>query len=137
MEHAGPGLRVVAGLRTIEEILFLRRRFPQARLLLVDSDDRIRFERHIRRARDQDVKTYKDFVRQDKEQLEFGALLVASEIADVVVKNDGSIEAYTKKIDEIVAALDKPIAARPRGESPLSYRITQRGSLLLELLEQQ
>ena len=67
---------IVTGLRTPEELLYLKERFPEARVVLIDADPRIRFERHIRRARDQDIKTFAAFNEQDEIQKQFGALLI-------------------------------------------------------------
>jgi inosine/xanthosine triphosphate pyrophosphatase family protein/dephospho-CoA kinase len=91
-------LNVITGLRTVEELYLLKMHFPQAKLVLVSSDVRIRFERHIRRARDPDVKAFADFIAQDEIQATFGVMRVANEIATDVIANDASISQFEKKL---------------------------------------
>jgi hypothetical protein len=119
-------LNIVTGLRTIEEISLLIARFPDARIVYVDSDSRTRFERHLRRARDKDVKTFKDFEMQDEQQARFGALRVPTEIATDVIRNDGSIEQYKAKIDELVENL----GATARNEIDRARRVRTEKSEL-------
>jgi dephospho-CoA kinase len=107
LDRAKANLNVITGLRTVEEIFLLAQRFPQARIVLVDSDARTRFERHLRRARDADVRSFSDFQRQDEKQASFGALRVAAEIATDIIRNDGSLEQYMAKIGALVSALPK------------------------------
>ena len=51
-------LVIVQGLRTIEEIEFLSQQYPGLAIVQIVADERIRFERHIKRARDLDAKTF-------------------------------------------------------------------------------
>jgi inosine/xanthosine triphosphate pyrophosphatase family protein/dephospho-CoA kinase len=97
LDRAKANLNVITGLRTVEEIFLLAQRFPQARIVLVDSDARTRFERHLRRARDTDVRSFSDFQKQDEKQAAFGALRVATEIATDTIRNDGTLEQYRAK----------------------------------------
>ena len=91
---------VVTGLRTPEELLLLKRRFPAARIVLIEADQRIRFERHIRRARDRTLATIKAFAQEDEKQKEFGTLRIASDIAEIIIVNDGTLDQYCKRIEE-------------------------------------
>lgn len=93
-------LSVVSGLRTPEELLFLKRRFPAARIILIDADQRMRFERHILRARDRLLPNMKAFSREDEKQKEFGTLRIAADIAEITIVNDGTRDQYSKKIEE-------------------------------------
>lgn len=99
-------LNVITGMRTVEELLWLRTTIPDARIVLVEADQRTRFERHVRRARSDEARTFRDFQALDEEQMRFGALRVAHEIADVVVRNDLDLESYWRKIDGVVRTLD-------------------------------
>ena len=106
--HRGrANLNVVTGLRTVEEIFLLAQRFPQARIVPVDSDARTRFERHLRRARDADVRSFSDFEKRDEKQAAFGALRVATEIATDIIRNDGTMDQYRAKIDALAATIPK------------------------------
>jgi hypothetical protein len=107
VDRATATLNVITGLRTVEEVFLLVQRFPQARIVLIDSDARSRFERHLRRARDADVRSFRDFQKQDEKQAAFGALRVANEIATDTIRNDGTLEQYRAKIDTMITALPK------------------------------
>jgi len=185
-------MNVVSGLRTIEDLIFFRRKFPRAYVVWVDADARLRFERHLARARDKEITTFQAFESHDEEQQSFGVMRVAPELADMVIINDSSMLQYQRKIDDVLLAIRNNRAgraSRPAGErhralralatfdrtatceeiaaasetegvsvrkyninralnslpefaepivekgSLLSYRMTPRGRLLLELLE--
>jgi inosine/xanthosine triphosphate pyrophosphatase family protein/dephospho-CoA kinase len=102
---------VVTGLRTPEELLFIKERFPDSHIVLIDTDSKIRFERHIRRARDDDLKSFEAFQEEDEKQRKFGVLRVTAEIAETTISNDGSVEQYTAKIDEFLNELTKASSA--------------------------
>ncbi|WP_315798144.1 non-canonical purine NTP pyrophosphatase [Bradyrhizobium sp. SZCCHNRI3043] len=114
-------LSVVTGLRTPEELLLLKRRFPAARIVLIDADSRIRFERHIRRARDGDFSTSKAFLNEDENQKKFGIMRIANDIAEIVITNDSGREQYCSKIrDAIDQITTTPRARRPNSANNLS-----------------
>ena len=114
IERGAAKLYVVTGLRTVEEILLLMERFPHARIVLVDSDVQTRFERHVRRGRDQEVRTLHNFEQQDEQQAHFGALRVPAEVSTDIIRNDGTVEQFKQRIDAFVAGLD---AQKSRGDS--------------------
>ncbi len=99
-------LNVVTGMRTVEEVLCLRSMLPSARIVLIEADARTRFERHVKRARSDDARTFREFTGLDEEQMHFGALRVAHEIADVVIRNDADLRSYWRRIDEMVSTID-------------------------------
>jgi hypothetical protein len=107
LDRGKANLNVVTGLRTVEEIYLLAQRFSQARIVLIDSDARTRFERHLKRARDTDIRSFGDFKQQDEKQAAFGALRVATEIATDTIRNEGTLEQYWAKIDALVSVLPK------------------------------
>jgi inosine/xanthosine triphosphate pyrophosphatase family protein/dephospho-CoA kinase len=120
LDRGKANLNVITGLRTVEEIFLLAQRFPQARIVFIDSDARTRFERHIRRARDADVRSFSDFQKQDEKQAAFGALRVATEIATDTIRNDGSMEQYRARIDALVSA--PPKSSLGNGQKSELYR---------------
>ncbi|MEF2547924.1 hypothetical protein VQ045_12200, partial [Aurantimonas sp. E1-2-R+4] len=123
LSREGADLSVVTGMRTVEEVLWLRSAFPDARIILVEADVRTRFERHVKRARSDDVHTFRDFQARDEEQMHFGALRVAHEIADVVIRNDADHLTYRRRIDELVNTIERPADHRlPRSELHRSLR---------------
>jgi dephospho-CoA kinase/inosine/xanthosine triphosphate pyrophosphatase family protein len=110
LDRAKANLNVITGLRTVEEIFLLAQRFLQARIVFVDSDARTRFERHLRRARDTDVRSFSEFQKQDEKQAAFGALRVAIEVATDTIRNDATLEQYRAKIDALVSAPQKSVS---------------------------
>jgi inosine/xanthosine triphosphate pyrophosphatase family protein/dephospho-CoA kinase len=117
IERGAAKLYVVTGLRTVEEILLLLERFPQGRVVLVDSDIQARFERHVRRGRDQDVRTLHDFERQDEQQAHFGVLRVPNEVSTDVIRNDGTVEQFKARIEAFIESFDSRKLPR-RDSSP-------------------
>jgi hypothetical protein len=115
---------IVTGLRTPEELLLLKERFPESRIVLIDADPKIRFERHIKRARDQDLKTFAAFQEEDEKQRRFGVLRVTAEITETLINNESSIDQYKGRIDAFLDDLTKArssvtSADRERGHSEL------------------
>jgi dephospho-CoA kinase len=105
---------VVSGMRTIEEVDHLLEEFPSARLVWIEADVQDRFERHLKRARDRDVKSLKDFIAQDEEQMRFGVLRAGPDIADIVVRNDQDLDNFHAKV---LALARSRLPARSRASS--------------------
>lgn len=97
-----PPLAVISGLRTVEELDLICSSYKNVKILEVVADRRIRFERHIRRGRDSDVKTADQFSVLDREQMSFGLLQVAGEVADFSIVNEGDLPGYYMKINAAV-----------------------------------
>ena len=108
-------INVVSGLRTIEDLVFFRRKFPRAYVIWVDADVRLRFERHLARGRDKEITTLEGFEAQDKQQQSCGLMRVTPELANTVIVNDGSMLQYQRKIDDILAAVRNNQAAKTGG----------------------
>ncbi len=105
IDNGGQTVNVVSGLRTIEDLLFFRRKFSCVYVVWVDADARLRFERHLTRGRDRELTTLEALKMQDEEQQSFGVMRVAPELADTVVINDGSMLQYQRKIDDVLVAI--------------------------------
>ena len=93
---------VIAGFRTIEEISCLRIAFPDTRVIVIESSERTRFERHLARARAGRPTTLSGFRGVDIAQRSFGLLRVAEDFADIRVTNEGSLEEYHAQVDGLV-----------------------------------
>lgn len=110
---------VFTGLRTIEEALFIARAGRDVRFVGVFADERIRFERHLRRARDKDEKTFSDFRVIDQDERNFGLLDVAGEVAHYAINNEGSFEQFFSKIDRMIDVLEERKRVVEGGKSEL------------------
>lgn len=126
-------LNVVTGLRTPEELLFLKRRFPSAWIVLVDADQRIRFERHLRRARDGELTTMNAFAAEDERQRKFGTLRIAKDIAEITINNDGTREQYSKKISDVIDFMLQPSPPRARHSNSLLSELHRSLKALLAI----
>ena len=112
-------LNIVTGFRTAEELLFMRKTFPNAEIVLIEADQRTRFERHIKRARGIDARSFKEFQRLDEEQASFGAMRVAHELAEAVIRNDDDIGQYHRKIEELIRGREAKSDSKRADESEL------------------
>lgn len=97
---------VVDSFRHPSEIAVFRRD-PRYRLLLVEADPEVRFERIRARGRESDPVTLEEFVRLENEELESSArggqqLLLSAEEADARVLNNASLEELRETVGEIV-----------------------------------
>jgi len=69
-------------------------------------DPRIRFERHIRRSRATQIRTFSKFIKNDEEEAQFSLLRIGELVADVVIRNDGELADYHSKIDKFIPRID-------------------------------
>jgi inosine/xanthosine triphosphate pyrophosphatase family protein/dephospho-CoA kinase len=122
----GADLNIITGMRTVEELFWLRSTFPDARIVLIESDARTRFERHVRRARPEDISTFNDFLKLDEEQMSFGAVRVGHEVADITIRNDADLDSYFRKIEEITNLATLPERQSSPSELHRSLRALRR-----------
>ncbi|MEM2988560.1 MAG: AAA family ATPase [Candidatus Bathyarchaeia archaeon] len=80
---------VVEGIRNLEEVEELRRRF-EVIVVAVHSPPKLRCERLLRRGRGDDPKTPEDFRERDERELRVGVGDVIA-LADLVIRNEGSL----------------------------------------------
>lgn len=102
-------IKVIDGIRNPGEVDFLRQQFgDDFKLIAIDASQQIRFERIVKRNRDIDPKIWEEFVATDerdqgKDQPEYGQQVrKCIEMADVVLQNDGSLEEFQKKVEDVI-----------------------------------
>ena len=105
---------VITGFRTIEELECIRASVDQVRFVLVEASERTRFQRHIRRGRDDTPMMFEEFRRNDTRQRSLGLLRVAEDFADVRIVNEGTIQDYWQQIDAVMSGKEE---GSPRGVS--------------------
>ncbi|MBI2546929.1 MAG: AAA family ATPase [Candidatus Aenigmarchaeota archaeon] len=105
-------IKVIDGIRNPGEIEFLKNMFGENfELIAVDAPQKVRFERVVKRSRLSDPKTWEEFVAVDerdqgKDQPPYGQQVgKCIEMADVVLQNDGTMEDFQKKVEEIINTL--------------------------------
>lgn len=94
---------ILTGFRLIEEVEFIKKEIPKAKVVLIDASVRTRYERHLKRGRGAPVRDLRAFRAKDLEQEQFGLLRVGRDIADVVVENEGSLDEYLQQVALVLA----------------------------------
>lgn len=105
IEHGENKIYAISGLRTVEELLCLRAIFTDFYIVSIKTDQRIRYERHLQRGRDPDVRTPKDFEKLDDEQLQFGAVSISDEFSDETIVNEGSLTELHNSVQRAIQRL--------------------------------
>ena len=111
IEARGEARALVDSIRNPAEVEVLRRRADFV-MVGVDADPRIRFERLRARDRQGDPETWEDFVELEARETVSDdpatqQLRKTFELADVVVANDGTIEALRLEVSELLRRLEK------------------------------
>ena len=96
---------VLSTMRRSEDYEIPKKAFGEIKMILVEADERIRFERVHSRGRENDPKTIEDFRKQcdrDAQIFDFGRLFAH---ADFIIENNGTKEELHEKIDDIMKKL--------------------------------
>lgn len=93
---------VITGFRTLQELAFLKERFPWALVVSIEASEPTRYDRYLLRDRPDDTLTLERFRQRDSEHKYFGLLNVGDHVADVRLKNEGSLEDYLAQVDSVV-----------------------------------
>ena len=95
-------LIVVDGIRRMEDIKYLRA-LPNFKLVSIEADMKTRYERLIERGENSDDKnkTWEDFVADHQLETEL-TILDTMKVADIVINNDGNLEALQRQLDNLV-----------------------------------
>lgn len=100
---------VIESIRAIGEAKFLKDQ-PNAWLVAVDADPKIRYQRSLSRNSSTDQVTFEEFLAHEKAEaiiddptkMNVPGVIA---LADFVIRNDGSIEDFDRQIDEIVTKI--------------------------------
>ena len=89
---------VIDGIRSVHEIKRFQEELGGDFLLVgIFASPRTRFERISRRGREDDVRTWDEFVRRDMRELSWG-LGEAFATADVMIVNEGTLEEFRERV---------------------------------------
>ncbi|MEM7819370.1 MAG: AAA family ATPase [Candidatus Aenigmatarchaeota archaeon] len=97
---------IIAAIRRSEDYLIPKKEFPEMKLIFINTDDKIRFERLKKRCRENDPKTFKEFQRQQKNEYKIYDFNKTFSYADYVIENNGTVDELYKKVDEIMRTLE-------------------------------
>lgn len=95
------GVVVIDGIRNIEEVETFRNSIKNFILVAIHASPSTRYERLIKRQREDDSKKIEDLKEREKRELEWGIGNVIA-MADIVVVNEGSLEEFREKIKDIL-----------------------------------
>ncbi|TFG17540.1 MAG: hypothetical protein EU531_03020 [Promethearchaeota archaeon] len=95
----------VDGIRSPYELDVFRKhwKFP---LILIETDEEVRYQRIIERARDDDSKSILDIKSREEREIGFGLLGLIRK-ADYVIKNNSTVKDLKKKIRKLIKDLIK------------------------------
>jgi dephospho-CoA kinase len=89
-------------MRTVADINIPKKHFGSGLVVIaVDAKSKLRFERLKKRGRIGDPKDFKEFMRNEETEKNFG-YYEGMKLADFTVRNDGSVEELYKKLDKIM-----------------------------------
>ena len=114
LPRIAPGVDfVVDSIRNPAEVAVLRRR-PDFLLLEVAADEAMRYQRLALRSRAGDAQSFEEFRRQEAAELASGdpsaqQLLATAALADVVVQNDGDLQALHGALTLLLPMLRKRV----------------------------
>lgn len=97
------GIVVIDGVRSLEEVEAIEEVFDKVLVLYVVASREDRFRRLSARGREDDPKTWSDFLAREYRELKFGVANVISR-ADYILVNDGTVEEFSRRVKNI--ALD-------------------------------
>lgn len=107
IEGSASEVVVVEGIRSLDEVLEFRRRFPGFILAAIHASPETRFRRIYRRERSDDPASWQVFWERDLRELGVG-IGSAIAIADHVIVNEGTLAQFKKRIREFFEAYVKP-----------------------------
>lgn len=89
---------VFVGARSVEEVLLIKKKFPQAKLVLVEADESNRFGRRTSTESD----SFEGFLERDKIDEEKKGMKKLFVLADFKLENNGSVEELSKKTRQLM-----------------------------------
>lgn len=92
---------VIGSLRRPEEYEITKKAYPQAQLLVVEADQKIRFERLIKRDRDRPT-DWENFLETDRKEEEIYHFQKTFSYADFFISNNSSFRDLYRRIDHIM-----------------------------------
>jgi dephospho-CoA kinase len=104
--NANTDIVLVDGIRSLHEVYEFEKNFPQFVLIAVHSSPETRFGRLFRRRRSDDPKGWEVFIERDLRELSVGQGSVIA-MADHMIVNEGTLEEFKTKIQEVLEAAIK------------------------------
>ena len=96
------GIVVVDGIRGIDEVKRFKEEFGEDFVLInIEAPIELRFERALKRKREDDVKTIEDLKKRDERELSWN-MGEAIKAADITLENKGDLEEFKETVREVL-----------------------------------
>ena len=92
---------IVEGIRSPHEVDMFKENFDNFIILSIFANPTLRFERLLKRMREDDSQDYNEFKKRDQMELDFGIGTVIA-LSDKIIINENDLESYSEKIDEFL-----------------------------------
>jgi len=92
---------IVEGIRSPHEVDMFKENFDNFIILSIFANPTLRFERLLKRMREDDSQDYNEFKKRDQMELDFGIGTVIA-LSDKIIINESDLESYSKQIDEFL-----------------------------------
>ena len=92
---------IVEGIRSPHEVDMFKENFDNFIILSIFANPTLRFERLLKRMREDDSQDYNEFKKRDQMELDFGIGTVIA-LSDKIIINESDLESYSEKIDEFL-----------------------------------
>jgi len=94
-------------MRRKEDVLVPKQHYgDNILILLIDAPPKLRFERLLKRKREDRPKTYEDFLTQERREYEIFNLDDVFKLADEVIINDSGFSILYERVDKILKKYD-------------------------------
>lgn len=94
---------VIDGIRSLDEIEFFKRFYPNLKVIAIHSSPKTRFKRLRMRKRRDDPKDWSEFCSRDERELRVGIGDVMA-LSDFMIVNEGSKESLEEKVTKVFEA---------------------------------
>lgn len=98
---------IIEGIRSPQEVQYFRKRFKNFKIIAIHSNPKERFNRLIRRNRNDDSTDYNVFRQRDERELKFGIGNVIAQ-ADFMLINEGHIQKFKNSVRVLIQNEIKP-----------------------------
>jgi len=103
------GIVVVDGIRGIAEVERFKKEFGDDFILInIESPIELRFERALKRKRDDDIKTIEELKRRDERELSWN-MGEAMRVANFTIENTSDIQTFVEKIRDLLNQLARQV----------------------------
>jgi predicted RNA binding protein with dsRBD fold (UPF0201 family)/dephospho-CoA kinase len=103
------GIVVVDGIRGIAEVERFKKEFGDDFILInIESPIELRFERALKRKRDDDIKTIEELKKRDERELSWN-MGEAMEVANFTIENTSDIQTFVDKIRDLLNQLARQV----------------------------